>query len=176
MQVYISTGSNLGDRTKALVEALEQLNLAAGPVMEYSSVYETEPWGFKTDLLFLNQVIRLDTELQPASLMKVLLSIESAMGRERTGEGYSSRSIDLDILFYGDRVINEGELTVPHPRLHLRRFVLEPLAELNPLLEHPLLMKNVGQLLMECKDEGTVRKFMDRSEFRDVINHPGIHD
>ena len=116
---------------------------------ERSSAYTTEPWGFEAEEWFLNELLVVDTELEPDVLMDELLNIESELGRVRHPEqkGYSSRTVDLDILYYGDRIINTNKVTIPHPRLHLRKFALEPLCELIPDFLHPVFNLSQTQLL-----------------------------
>jgi 2-amino-4-hydroxy-6-hydroxymethyldihydropteridine diphosphokinase len=136
--VFVGIGSNLGDREAYLRRALELL--AADPgieVEQMSRIRETDPWGVLDQPRFLNAAARLTTDLEPRALLDRLLAVENALGRVRTGERYGPRTIDLDLLLYGDRVIDEPGLRVPHPRLSERRFVLEPLAELDPALEVP---------------------------------------
>jgi 2-amino-4-hydroxy-6-hydroxymethyldihydropteridine diphosphokinase len=129
---YIGLGSNLGDREAAIRAAAELIG-----VDRLSSIVETEPWGYEDQPRFLNAVAELDTELPPRVLLELLLEVERQLGRERTGPRYGPRTIDLDLLLYGGERIDEPGLEVPHPRLHERLFVLEPLAELAPDLQIP---------------------------------------
>lgn len=154
--VYLGIGSNLGDRESNLRNAVEKLGEYAGKILKVSSVYETEPWGFKSDEKFLNMVVELETSLKPSGLLGRLLMIESMMGRLREGKQYSSRIIDIDILFYGNLGCYTKALEIPHPKLHERKFVLAPLAEIVPDLVHPVLKKSITQLLSECSDKGNV--------------------
>ena len=128
--------------------------------MKVSSSYESEPWGFETKEWFLNRVIVIETEMNPEDLLKQLLEIEHELGRERHPEieGYSSRTADLDILYFGDKIILTDTLTVPHPRLHRRRFALLPLCEVAPNLVHPVFGLTQSELLARCSDTLTVRK------------------
>ena len=128
--------------------------------MKISSSYESEPWGFETKEWFLNRVIVIETEMNPEDLLKQLLEIEHELGRERHPEieGYSSRTADLDILYFGDKIILTDTLTVPHPRLHRRRFALLPLCEVAPNLVHPVFGLTQSELLARCSDTLTVRK------------------
>jgi 2-amino-4-hydroxy-6-hydroxymethyldihydropteridine diphosphokinase len=135
---YIGIGSNLGERDVTIRDALELL--AADPELEVeavSSIRETDPVGVVDQPRFLNAAIRLATELAPHPLLDRLLAVEQQLGRVRTGERYGPRTIDLDLLLYGDEIVDEPGLRVPHPRLVERRFVLEPLAELDPGLVVP---------------------------------------
>lgn len=157
-RIYLLLGSNRGDRLRFLQAAVKKIASRIGPITGSSSVYETEPWGFEDQTQFLNQLIVAGTSLEPAAAMTAIASIEQQLGREREGENYSARTIDIDILFFEERVINTEELVIPHPRLHERRFALEPLAEIEQGLVHPVFKKTVAQLLAECKDTMKVRK------------------
>jgi 2-amino-4-hydroxy-6-hydroxymethyldihydropteridine diphosphokinase len=129
---YVGLGSNLGDREQALRQAAALIG--AGRL---STIRETEPWGLADQPRFLNAVAQLETELTARALLESLLDVERRLGRERRGPQWGPRTIDLDLLLYGDEQIDEAGLTVPHPRLHERLFVLEPLAELDPSLKIP---------------------------------------
>ena len=157
---YILFGSNMGDRERLFADACLLINNRCGRVMEVSTAYESEPWGFVADEWFLNRVIAVDTELDPEELMQKLLEIEAELGRVRhpEHEGYASRPIDLDILYFGNHVIQTESLTVPHPRLHLRRFALVPLCELIPDFVHPVLNKTQRELLQDCPDTSEVKE------------------
>ena len=148
---YLSLGSNLGDRLRLIQEAVAALTVEAGPVTALSSLYGTEPWGFSSPHRFLNVALALETTLSPETLLAVTQRIERDLGRtHKSVDGrYADRTIDIDLLFVGDAVLDTPALTLPHPRLHLRRFVLEPLCEIAPDLCHPLLRKSVSQLLAE---------------------------
>ena len=148
---YLSLGSNLGDRLRLIQEAVAALTVEAGPVTALSSLYETEPWGFSSPHRFLNVALALETTLSPETLLAVTQHIERDLGRtHKSVDGrYADRTIDIDLLFVGDAVLDTPALTLPHPRLHLRRFVLEPLCEIAPAMLHPLLRKSVSQLLAE---------------------------
>ncbi len=156
---YLLTGSNLGKREAHLKQAIEDIILAAGTIIRCSPVYESPPWGFEHPAPFLNQALEIATPLSPDELLKSLLSIEKKHGRERNGSGYQARSLDIDILFYEKLVVEKQDLQLPHPRLHLRRFALRPLADIAPELHHPLLNKPVSQLLDECTDRSTVTAY-----------------
>jgi 2-amino-4-hydroxy-6-hydroxymethyldihydropteridine diphosphokinase len=143
--VYLSLGSNVGDREAQLQDALAKL-AAVGSVVATSSFYETEPVEFTRQPWFLNCAIALETNKTPEQLMAAILRIEEEMGRRRV-QKKGPRSIDIDILLFGDTIINYPELTIPHPAMHQRRFVLEPLAEIAPELLHPVLKKTIGELL-----------------------------
>ena len=155
-RVYLSLGSNAGDRAVMLQQAMNELN-RSGEVLQVSTVYETAAWGNTDQPNFLNLVLLMQTKQSAIHFMNELIAIETGMGRVRDKK-WEPRIIDLDILFFNDEVINEKELMVPHPFLHERRFVLEPLAEIAPHLQHPVLKKEVLQLLHECSDSLKVNR------------------
>ena len=146
---YILFGSNQGDKKALLEEACRQIEIHCGMLAERSSDYLSEPWGFEAAEWFLNALLVVETELEPDELMDELLTIEKELGRVRHPEkkGYCSRTADLDILYYGDQIINTEKVTVPHPRLHLRKFALEPLCEVIPDFLHPVFNLSQTQLL-----------------------------
>jgi 2-amino-4-hydroxy-6-hydroxymethyldihydropteridine diphosphokinase len=130
---------------------------SCGDIARASSIYETAAWGKEDQSAFLNQVLKLKTKLDPKGLLRGLLEIEHQLGRERIGK-YGPRVIDLDILFFNDEVVREEGLTIPHPQMQNRRFVLEPLNEIAPEKMHPVLQKKIAQLLAECPDPLPVNK------------------
>lgn len=151
---YILLGSNLGDRKENLRVARESIKRKVGTIENSSSIYETEPWGAGSKDLFVNQIIIIETNLSAQSLLENLLTIEDEMGRIRDADNKNaSRIIDLDILFYNDEVMFSDRLTIPHPRMHVRKFTLVPLVELAPNFMHPLIGKTALKLLMECPDD-----------------------
>jgi 2-amino-4-hydroxy-6-hydroxymethyldihydropteridine diphosphokinase len=152
-RIFLSLGSNLGDRGQNLKKGIGLLHQLAGNPGAISSIYETEPWGCDSDLNFYNQVIEMFTPLRPLALLDAIHEIEEMCGRERSALRYSPRTLDIDILFYGDSVIDFPELVVPHPYLQERQFVLVPLTEIAPRLMHPLLKKDMEQLLKACGDD-----------------------
>ncbi|MDB5115309.1 MAG: 2-amino-4-hydroxy-6-hydroxymethyldihydropteridine diphosphokinase [Mucilaginibacter sp.] len=155
--VFLLLGSNLGDRNLFLQQAVKHIEQGIAPVIQLSSVYETQSWG-KTDLPdYLNQVILLKTDLSAQDVLQKILAIEDMMGRKRE-EKWGSRIIDIDILYYNAEIINEPGLQVPHPELHKRRFTIEPLAEIAPDLIHPVLHKTSLQLKKILKDSLIVKK------------------
>jgi len=156
---YISAGSNLGDRKRNLEIALTSL-AEKTVVRKVSSYFETEPVGYLNQPWFLNLAVELETPLDPSGLLKLCKSIEDSCGRFRTFPN-APRTLDLDILFFGDVVLNEEGLTIPHPRLAERRFVLEPLAQIAPGLIHPVLKKSIQTLLQACPDTSEVRLMRD---------------
>lgn len=154
---YLSLGSNLGNREQNLRGAIRQAS-ALGRLVAVSSFYQTEPVEFTDQPWFLNCVIALETATQPAQLMAELLRIEHEMGRQRVLKK-GPRSIDIDILLFGDDVVNTPELTIPHPEMARRRFVLQPLAEIAPELLHPVSQKTVTQILAELPAGQRVQKY-----------------
>ena len=157
---YILFGSNMGDKEALFAQACLLINNRCGQVVRVSAAYESEPWGFEAEEWFLNRVIVVETEKTPEELLQQLLDIERELGRIRHPEiqGYTSRTVDLDLLYFGQRVINTDSLTVPHPRLHLRRFALVPMCEVAPDFVHPVLQLTQAELLQQCPDEGLVRR------------------
>lgn len=156
--VYLSLGSNLGDREKNLRTAIAALAEAKIRVTRVSSLYETEPVDLREQPWFLNCVVQATNEIPPLDLLHALRGIESHMGSKKLVPK-GPRLIDLDILLYGDETIDTLELQVPHPRMLLRRFVLSPLAEIAPNLKHSSWKDTVSQLLADSSDSSVVRKF-----------------
>ncbi len=157
MRAFVGLGSNLGDRERTIGRAVELLAGTPGvDLVAVSHLRETEPWGPVEQPAYLNGAVELATELPPRALLDVLLAVEQALGRDRTGERWGPRTIDLDLLLYGEVEVDEPGLTVPHPRLHERRFALEPLAELEPDALIPG-RGTVGELLRGLAPEGPVR-------------------
>jgi 2-amino-4-hydroxy-6-hydroxymethyldihydropteridine diphosphokinase len=154
--VYIALGTNIGDREANLQTAKVLLSRKA-TITQESSVYTTPPWGYKDQPDFLNQVIEVSSRLEPLPLLRFLKDIEKKMGREKLILN-GPRLIDLDILFYGDRVVNSEHLQVPHPRMEGRAFVLVPLNEIAPDLIHPVLGISVREMLTGTDTSGVIRQ------------------
>lgn len=153
--MYLLLGGNQGDVGRAFSQTLELIRASVGSIKTLSPVYRSEPWGFEASESFLNQVVIVNTALDPEDLLKEILDIEKKMGRERDDQSdrYSSRPIDIDILFYNDSIINSHDLVVPHPRLHQRNFTLIPLNDISPGFYHPVFKKTISDLVKTCDDK-----------------------
>ncbi len=154
MKAFISIGSNIGKKLENCLKAIYLLNSFEGcRVVKRSSFYKTEPVGYKDQDWFINCAVLINTELNPYALLNTLQQIEVIMGRKKCFK-WGPRVIDLDLLLYEDLIINEKRLTVPHPLMHERRFVLIPLSELEPTLIHPVLKKPIADILKGLSEEG----------------------
>jgi len=164
MRIFIQLGSNLGDRRNAIFLSQQFIFQQVGYIVNESALYETEPWMMDSDNWFLNQVIEVETDLDPHSLLLKLKDFEQIHGRKTNAHSvnYKSRVIDLDILFYGDRIINSSDLVVPHPFLHERKFVLIPMNEINPDFIHPIFNKSIKELLTACNDSHQVSLYKQK--------------
>ena len=154
MLYYLSLGGNIGDTAFILKEAIKELGKKIGKVEKTSSFLRTAPWGFVSENDFINAAVILNTEKTPFEVLEIILDIEKKAGRDRytPHTGYTSRPLDIDIIFIDDMVINTEKLTVPHPLAHRRRFVLSPFCEIAPDFIHPSLGKSIKVLLSECPD------------------------
>ncbi len=148
---FLLTGSNLGDRLQNLEVALHSIQQELGNIVTASSIYETAPWGLDNQEAFLNQVLKLSTNLTPNELLEAVLAIEQKMGRVRQ-QHWGSRLIDIDLLFFNEEIITTEFLTLPHPYLHQRNFVLVPMAEISPYWQHPIYRRTIEELVEECGD------------------------
>jgi len=155
INVYLSLGSNIGNRSEHIIAASALINKRIGKVAKSSHFYETQAWGNTDQDPFINQVVLVNTLLEPRKLLEEITYIERELGRERK-EKWGPRTIDIDILFYGKRVIRDKGLEIPHPDLHKRAFILVPMMELDPDLEHPVLNMAIDLLYMDCEDESDV--------------------
>ena len=144
---YLALGSNVGDREQMLQSAIEKLQTPGLTIKRVSSVYETEPMYLKEQRQFLNLVVEAETELFPMMLLSRIQRVELALGRRRAGPANGPRTIDIDILFYGGFTVRSAKLEIPHPRLHERRFVLAPMAEIAPDFRHPQMRRTMRELL-----------------------------
>ena len=154
--IYLSLGSNLGHKQQHIEEALKLIQNRIGGIEHVSRFYESEAWGFSSAYRFCNCCLSLRSSLAPLPLLDLLLEIEQSLGRLREGMGYSDRVIDIDMLFHGDTQMDHPRLTLPHPSMGDRRFVLAPLAEIAPLLIHPLSGISITEMLKVCTDESEV--------------------
>lgn len=154
---YLLIGGNIGQRQEQLAHAAKLLEERCGPVIDRSAIYETAPWGKTDQENFLNQALVVETRLNARQLLNEILYIENLMGRDRK-EKFGPRIIDIDIIFFNHQVIDEPGLTLPHPEMTKRRFVLAPLNDVIPAYIHPVLYKTVQQLLGECPDTLPVKK------------------
>ena len=176
---YLSLGSNLGDTLNNLQDAVFAIHKNAGDVIQISPVYESSSWGFEADD-FLNVCLKLQTKHKPVALLEVILKIETELGRTRFQEnGYESRKIDIDILYYERETFFNDQLVIPHPEMPFRKFVLKPLSHIAPQFYHPVLNKDTRNLLQECKDKGVLTKtanrlFKDKAELFAHINFIAI--
>ena len=158
-KVVLLLGSNLGNRKNFLDKAIELIKSRVGLVSKASSIYESEPWGFNSNNLFLNQVIIIESTYQPQTILKKLQQIENELGRKIKSQTYQNRIIDIDILFYDEMQFKSKELTIPHPRLHLRQFTLIPLVEIAGNYIHPVLGQRLDELVTNFPDNKSVKVY-----------------
>ena len=161
-RVVLSLGSSLGDKKKTLQLAIDELQ-EFSDVTAISSMYETEPWGFDDENRFINMAVEIETEITAFDLLEKIHVIEKKYGRIRTGKGYSARTLDIDIIFYNDLILNTEKLIIPHKHAHKRKFVLYPVAEIAPDFIHPILSKSVEFLAKNVEDNTQIKKL-------DIVN------
>lgn len=153
-KIYLSIGSNKGNRYSQIKEALKLIREDLGEIISISKIYETKSWGFESEK-FLNLCIAIKSELSPDKLLFSINNIEEKIGRKRDSKKVNAREIDIDIIFYSNKTVNQKELIIPHPRLELRNFVLVPLSEIASDFVHPILLKSVKELL-ECSNDDNI--------------------
>ncbi len=160
--IFLLLGSNIHPRTIYLKRAIELIGNSLGEIISVSSLYESEPWGFEAAIAFLNRVVCVETSFDSLEILKRTQEIERLLGRTAKTNGvYVSRTLDIDLLFFDDKIINLPELTVPHAQIVNRRFTLMPLAEVGPAKIHPVLKKTCRQLLDDCTDSSKVWKIKE---------------
>ncbi|MAX68101.1 MAG: 2-amino-4-hydroxy-6-hydroxymethyldihydropteridine diphosphokinase [Flavobacteriales bacterium] len=149
--VYIQLGSNIGERESFITKSMHKVECNIGKIITASSIFETTAWGNENQNNFLNSVIEIKTPFDAFTVLQKSQEIENNLGRKRSDK-WGERTIDIDILFYNNKIINTKELIIPHPLIQKRKFVLVPLSEIAPNYKHPILKKNISNLLSECKD------------------------
>ncbi len=157
-KIFLGIGGNLGDKRENFRKVHLQIKEKLGSIMNLSSLYETPPWGFHAEENFWNQVLEIESSLSPHDLLNRIQEIEKEFRRKRHSKKYTSREMDIDILYFDDMFLEEDDLIIPHPLLHQRLFVLVPLVEVAPDFKHPLLRQSSRQLLEACKDESIIKK------------------
>jgi len=157
-KVFLGIGGNLGIKSDNFKKVHLSIQHELGAIVNKSSVYETPPWGFEANESFWNQVLEITTNYSPSELLGKIHEIENQFGRKRNEKTYSSREIDIDILYYDDIFMEAQNLTIPHPLMYQRKFVLVPLAEIAPQFKHPLLRLTSVQMLENCRDESVIKK------------------
>ena len=157
-KVFLGIGGNIGDKQLNLIKVAHLIHARLGKIIKTSSIYETPPWGFVSEDHFWNQVLIIQTEMNPEKLLEEIHEIETKFGRKRTLGKYTSREMDIDILFFDDLFIEADNLIIPHPRIQSRKFVLVPLVEVEPDFKHPLFRLTNLQMLENCKDESVIIK------------------
>ncbi len=166
--VFLGLGSNVGDRLENLKKVIKELKKSSRiEIIKVSSVYETEPWEVENQNWFLNLVLKVESKLPPLKLLDFLEETEKRLGRKSKSDN-SPRTVDIDILFYNDWIFHTPQLVVPHPLLHKRRFVLVPLTEIEPELEHPLLHRDVKTILEELEDKAEAKFYKKAEELEGV--------
>jgi 2-amino-4-hydroxy-6-hydroxymethyldihydropteridine diphosphokinase len=155
-RVFLLTGSNLGESVQLLKRAESAVAKTLGKAVRVSHVYSSESWGYESNSTFFNQCIELESKLRPQEILEKILKIENVMGRIRIANTYADRIIDIDILFYGSEIIDNENLIIPHPRIHLRKFALVPMEEIAGNFVHPVFKKTILELLEFCTDDSKV--------------------
>ena len=156
--VYLCLGGNVGETHDYLNRAIGLIESRIGKIVQSSGIYLSEPWGLECSQWFLNQVVAAETKLEPHAVLEHCLQIESELGRTRSGNGYEPRTIDIYIIFFGHQIVSQPDLQVPHPLMHQRNFVLQPLCDVAADFVHPVFRKTVHQILAECDDNAMVKQ------------------
>jgi deoxyguanosine kinase len=167
--VYLLLGGNIGNVSDTLIKARNLISRRAGTIVAESALYRSSPWGFDATDLFINQALHIHTNLNPEQLLFTLLEIEKNLGRTRYAQEYASRTIDIDILFFNNQIIQTDDLQIPHPRLHLRNFALVPMMELAAGLIHPVLKQTIMQIKENCPDNDLVVKAETQNKSRNPL-------
>lgn len=157
-KVFLGIGGNLGNKSENFKKVYSLIEKNLGKISKYSSVYESPPWGFHAEENFWNQVVIIETDYSPSELLDKIHIVEKEFGRKRKKQQYSSREMDIDILYYDDIFTETDNLVIPHPRIHQRLFVLIPLTEIAPQFKHPLFRLTSIQMFENCKDKSVIKK------------------
>ena len=166
--VYLLLGGNLGDVQRSFELAISLISKRCGVLKNLSSIYKSAPWGYESDNFYLNQALKITTKLSPIDLLDATQALEIELGRlHKTSTDYSDRPIDIDILDFDGAILESERLVLPHPRLHLRKFAIHPLMEIEPQYHHPKFKKSISQLLEECSDDSVIEK-MDYSSTKTI--------
>lgn len=166
--VLLLLGGNLGDVQRSFETAIVLISKQCGVLEKVSSIYKSSPWGYESDNLYLNQALKITTNLSPIDLLDATQALEIELGRlNKTSTDYSDRPIDIDILDFDGAILESKRLVLPHPRLHLRKFAIHPLMEIEPLYQHPKFEKSISQLLEVCSDDSVIEK-MDYSSTKTI--------
>ncbi|MDD2385659.1 MAG: 2-amino-4-hydroxy-6-hydroxymethyldihydropteridine diphosphokinase [Bacteroidales bacterium] len=156
--IYLGIGGNLGNRLENINSAINLITKNIAKPYKISSVYLSEPWGFEHAKYFTNAVLKLKTDKQPKDILQIILAIEKEMKRNRTSTGYQGRTMDIDILYYGNIIIKSENLEIPHPKIEDRLFVLLPIKEIDPNFRTPISGKHIDTLILECEDKSKIKK------------------
>jgi 2-amino-4-hydroxy-6-hydroxymethyldihydropteridine diphosphokinase len=159
-KVYLGIGGNIGNKRLNFEKVSDLIGKNLGTIVLSSSIYETPPWGFHSDDVFWNQILQIETILEAEELLWRIHAIEEEFDRKRGEERYSSRQMDIDILYFDDEFFETKTLIIPHPKMHQRKFVLVPLAEIAPDLKHPLLRLSSLEMLANCRDDSIIKKIV----------------
>jgi len=167
-RVFLMLGGNIGNRYAYLTNACELINKKLGQIIQCSDFFESESWGYEDELVYLNRAVVIETQHDPEELLFRIHKIETQLGRVRNTTHYQARTIDIDILFYGDKIHHTPSLIIPHPLLHQRRFVLEPLMQIAPDFIHPIFQKSILDLGSNCEDSGNVHLYKMEQSYLEV--------